>query len=97
MQVVCSQVGSSLCRQMQLCVASCQAGDAEKLVLSDFGAVLPSGLGLHVMSLLRPSWCWIFRMICVTCDAGLAVARGIWRKIRTGRSVPIAAQLRSHR
>lgn len=25
----------------------------------------------------------------VTCDAGLAVARGIWRKLRTGRSVPI--------
>lgn len=33
----------------------------------------------------------------VTCDAGLAVARGIWRKIRTGRSVPVASQLRSHR
>lgn len=33
----------------------------------------------------------------VTCDPGLAVARGIWRKIRTGRSVPVEAQLRSHR
>eukprot|EP00884_Botryococcus_braunii_P011681 jgi/Botrbrau1/20513/Bobra.145_2s0066.1 len=32
-----------------------------------------------------------------TCDAGLAVARGVWRKIRTGRGVPISAQLRSHR
>lgn len=36
-------------------------------------------------------------MVGVTCDAGLAVARGIWRKLRTGRSVPIHAQLRSHR
>ena len=25
------------------------------------------------------------------------MARGIWRKIRTGRSVPIDSQLRSHR
>ncbi|CAL8471980.1 g11522 [Coccomyxa elongata] len=33
----------------------------------------------------------------VTCDAGLAVARGVWRKLRTGRSVPISSQLRSHR
>ena len=33
----------------------------------------------------------------VTCDPGLAVARGIWRKIRTGRSVPVSQQLRSHR
>lgn len=29
--------------------------------------------------------------------AGLAVARGIWRRIRTGRSVPVKVQLRSHR
>ena len=36
-------------------------------------------------------------LVGVTCDPGLAVARGIWRKIRTGRSVPVAAQLRSHR
>ena len=27
----------------------------------------------------------------------MQVARGIWRKIRTGRSVPIDSQLRSHR
>jgi len=33
----------------------------------------------------------------VTCDPGLAVARGVWRRIRTGRSVPIVNQLRSHR
>lgn len=33
----------------------------------------------------------------VTCDTGLAVARGIWRKIRSGRSVPVRSQLRSHR
>ena len=33
----------------------------------------------------------------VTCDAGLAVARGVWRKLRSGRSVPISSQLRSHR
>jgi hypothetical protein len=36
-------------------------------------------------------------LVGVTCDAGLAVARGIWRKLRTGRSVPIPSQLRSHR
>lgn len=36
-------------------------------------------------------------LVGVTCDAGLAVARGIWRKLRTGRSVPVSAQLRSHR
>lgn len=36
-------------------------------------------------------------LVGVTCDAGLAVARGIWRKIRTGRSVPVRSQLRSHR
>ena len=36
-------------------------------------------------------------LVGVTCDAGLAVARGIWRKLRTGRSVPVPAQLRSHR
>lgn len=36
-------------------------------------------------------------LVGVTCDPGLAVARGIWRKIRTGRSVPVTAQLRSHR
>lgn len=36
-------------------------------------------------------------LVGVTCDPGLAVARGIWRKIRTGRSVPVEAQLRSHR
>ena len=40
---------------------------------------------------------YIVEMVCVTCDPGLAVARGIWRKIRTGRSVPISTQLRSHR
>ncbi|GMH36595.1 hypothetical protein BSKO_04468 [Bryopsis sp. KO-2023] len=33
----------------------------------------------------------------VTCDPGLAVGRGIWRKLRTGRGVPISSQLRSHR
>jgi len=36
-------------------------------------------------------------LVGVTCDTGLAVARGIWRKIRTGRSVPVHSQLRSHR
>ena len=36
-------------------------------------------------------------LVGVTCDTGLAVARGIWRKIRTGRSVPVPSQLRSHR
>ena len=29
--------------------------------------------------------------------AGLAVVRGVWRRVRTGRSVPVRAQLRSHR
>jgi hypothetical protein len=33
----------------------------------------------------------------VTCDPALAVARGVWRRVRAGRSVPAAAQLRSHR
>lgn len=36
-------------------------------------------------------------LVSCTCDAGLAVARGVWRKIRTGRGVPISLQLRSHR
>jgi hypothetical protein len=36
-------------------------------------------------------------LVGVTCDPGLAVARGVWRKLRSGRSVPVAAQLRSHR
>lgn len=36
-------------------------------------------------------------VIGVTCDAGLAVARGVWRKLRTGRSVRSATLLRSHR
>ncbi|KAK9905596.1 hypothetical protein WJX75_002717 [Coccomyxa subellipsoidea] len=36
-------------------------------------------------------------LVGVTCDPGLAVARGVWRKLRTGRSVPISSQLRSHR
>ena len=36
-------------------------------------------------------------MIGVTCDPGLAVARGVWRKLRTGRSVRSATLLRSHR
>ena len=36
-------------------------------------------------------------LVGVTCDTGLSVARGIWRKIRTGRSVPVPSQLRSHR
>ena len=33
----------------------------------------------------------------VTCDPGLAVARGVWRRLRSGRCVPVAEQLRSHR
>ena len=36
-------------------------------------------------------------MIGVTCDPGLAVARGVWRKLRTGRSVRSATLLKSHR
>jgi hypothetical protein len=36
-------------------------------------------------------------LVGVTCDPTLAVARGFWRKLRSGRSVPVAAQLRSHR
>ena len=36
-------------------------------------------------------------LVGVTCDPGLAVARGVWRKLRSGRSVPIPSQLRSHR
>ena len=33
----------------------------------------------------------------VTCDPALAVARGVWRRLRSGRSVPARDQLRSHR
>ena len=33
----------------------------------------------------------------VTCDPALAVARGVWRRLRSGRGVPVAEQLRSHR
>lgn len=33
----------------------------------------------------------------VSCHPALAVARGVWRKLRTGRSVPVASQLRSHK
>jgi len=33
----------------------------------------------------------------VTCDPSLAVARGVWRRLRSGRCVPVAEQLRSHR
>lgn len=36
-------------------------------------------------------------VIGVTCDPGLAVARGVWRKLRTGRSVRTSTLLRSHR
>jgi hypothetical protein len=36
-------------------------------------------------------------LVGVTCDPTLAVARGCWRKLRTGRAVPVAAQLRSFR
>lgn len=34
-------------------------------------------------------------LVGVTCAAELAVARGFWRQIQTGRGVPVAAQLRS--
>ena len=36
-------------------------------------------------------------LVGVTCDPALAVARGLWRAVRTGRSVPPASLLRSHR
>lgn len=36
-------------------------------------------------------------LVGVACDPALAVARGVWRRLRTGRSVPVRAQLRSHR
>lgn len=36
-------------------------------------------------------------LVGVTCSPTLAVARGFWRRLRTGRGVPIAAQLRSHK
>jgi hypothetical protein len=36
-------------------------------------------------------------LVGVTCDPQLAVARGFWRKLRTGRAVPVESQLRSHR
>mmetsp|Transcript_17981 Transcript_17981/g.50302 ORF Transcript_17981/g.50302 Transcript_17981/m.50302 type:complete len:504 (+) Transcript_17981:1941-3452(+) len=35
-------------------------------------------------------------LVGVTCDPGLAVARGLWRYLTSGRAVPINAQLRSH-
>ena len=36
-------------------------------------------------------------LVGVTCAPELAVARGFWRHLRSGRGVPVAAQLRSHR
>jgi hypothetical protein len=36
-------------------------------------------------------------LVGVTCAPELAVARGFWRQIQTGRGVPVAAQLRSFR
>lgn len=36
-------------------------------------------------------------LVGVTCSPTLAVARGFWRRLRTGRGVPVAAQLRSHK
>ena len=36
-------------------------------------------------------------LVGVTCSPTLAVARGFWRKLRSGRGVPVSAQLRSHR
>jgi hypothetical protein len=36
-------------------------------------------------------------LVGVTCDPTLAVARGFWRRLRSGRGVPVDAQLRSHR
>lgn len=36
-------------------------------------------------------------LVGVTCSPTLAVARGFWRRLRTGRGVPIASQLRSHK
>lgn len=36
-------------------------------------------------------------LVGVTCAAELAVARGFWRMLQTGRGVPVAAQLRSFR
>jgi len=36
-------------------------------------------------------------LVGVTCDPALAVVCGLWRAVRTGRSVPPASLLRSHR
>ena len=53
----------SATRQHPVCAArrSCAQHQAKllmlELVLTGFGAVLPLGLGLSVVSLLSPSWC----------------------------------------
>ena len=40
---------------------------------------------------------YTIELVGVTCDPTLAVARGFWRRLRSGRGVAVAAQLRSHR
>lgn len=50
--------------------------------------------GCHVLRQKRP---YRIELVGVTCDPQLAVARGFWRKLHTGRAVPVEAQLRSHR
>jgi hypothetical protein len=54
----------------------------------------PDGVNGNSCAALQP---YQIELIGVTCDPKLAVARGIWRKLRTGRAVPVAAQLRSFR
>eukprot|EP00898_Chlorokybus_atmophyticus_P001749 jgi/Chlat1/2575/Chrsp175S02416 len=44
----------------------------------------------------RPHRPYRIEMVGVTCDAELAVVRGMRRAILTGRTVPVASQLRSH-
>ena len=46
---------------------------------------------------LRQKLPYKVELVGVTCSPTLAVARGFWRRLRTGRGVPVAAQLRSHK
>lgn len=55
----------------------------------------PPALTRRVTQAVTAKLPYRIELIGVTCNASLAVARGIWRKLRTGRGVPIRAQLRS--
>lgn len=77
-----------------------------RTALLDYAAVPSSLLGTLLGNVSKaesppymqgPRLPYRIELLGVTCDPGLAVARGMWRRLRSGRSVPVRVQLRSHR